>query len=284
MDANSDGFVSPLDVLVLIEKLNSTDVYEYPASYDIDKDGRLTTLDVLLVINHLNQPFDFLPIFPIITLAFFDFDNDGVFDSNIYGFSHERKVVLVFRGVFGKLIAAEIRAALPMADNQKIQQDISFAQGLLGAGSFMMRDAGGGVKIGDAIQSGVDAGIENAARVISETGESTRTTEARAGLNEITASLKASADALQKKTAESTQLNEAQARGIVSPGVGETATTAMKSAMGTLTTSQGRVGGGGFGMTFSGLAAIGQKTVRTLDKIEKNTRERNTSNPIPVVA
>jgi len=191
-------------------------------------------------------------------------------------------LALYFQG-FGKLIAAEIRAALPMADNQKIQQDISLAKGLLGAGSFMMRDAGGGVKIGDAIQSGVDAGIENAARVISETGESSRTTEARAGLSEITTSLKAAADALQKKTAESTQLNEAQARGIVSPGVGETATTAMKSAMGTLTTSQGRVGGGGFGMTFGTLASIGKKTNSLLTSIDKKIGV-NTSNPIPVVA
>jgi hypothetical protein len=122
-----------------------------------------------------------------------------------------------------------------------------------------------------------------AARVISETGESSRTTEARAGLSEITASLKAAADALQKKTAESTQLNEAQARGIVSPGVGETATTAIKSAMGTLTTSQGRVGGGGFGMTFGTLASIGKKTNSLLSSIDKKIGG-NQSTPIPVVA
>jgi tape measure domain-containing protein len=191
-------------------------------------------------------------------------------------------LALYFEG-FGKIIGAEIRSALPRPDMAKIENDKIFANLLLNSGAVHMGEAGGGTNIGAAIQSGLDAGIENAARVISETGESSRTTEARAGLSEITTSLKAAADALQKKTAESTQLNEAQARGIVSPGVGETATTAMKSAMGTLTTSQGRVGGGGFGITFGTLASIGKKTNSLLTSIDKKIGV-NTSNPIPVVA
>jgi tape measure domain-containing protein len=191
-------------------------------------------------------------------------------------------LALYFEG-FGKIIGAEIRAAMPMPDMAKIENDKIFANLLLNSGAVLMGEAGGGTNIGAAIQSGLDAGIENAARVISETGESTRTTEARAGLSEITASLKAAADALQKKTGESTQLNQGEGGGIITPGDGETATTAIKSAMGTLTTSQGRVGGGGFGMTFGTLASIGKKTNSLLTSIDKKIGG-NQSNPIPVVA
>ena len=105
MDSNADGFVSPLDVLVLIDKLNSYYWHQYPASYDIDKDGSLTALDVLQVINFLNEPHEFLSIGPVFNLTFFDFNNDGIIDTVINGSNHERLVGLVFSGFFGKLIA-----------------------------------------------------------------------------------------------------------------------------------------------------------------------------------
>jgi tape measure domain-containing protein len=190
---------------------------------------------------------------------------------------------LYFQG-FGKLIGAEIRAAMPMPDMAKINNDKIFADMLLNSGSIQMGLAGGGTDLGEVMTTALDAGLKNASRVLNEGGaESTRTTEARAGLNEITASLKASADALQKKTAEQTKLNEADARGIVTPDLAaETATTAMKSAMGALTTSQGRVGGG-FGMSFGTLASIGQKTNKLLGSIDKKIGGNNTT-PIPVLA
>ena len=56
----------------------------------------------------------------------------------------------------------------------------------------------------------------------------------------------------------------------------------MKSAMGALTTSQGRVGGG-FGMSFGTLASIGQKTNKLLGSIDKKIGGNNTT-PIPVLA
>ncbi len=63
-DVDADGSVSPLDVLVLINRINlglSSDVLPAPSAdfrpapyFDVDGDGRLTPLDVLIVINFIN--------------------------------------------------------------------------------------------------------------------------------------------------------------------------------------------------------------------------------------
>jgi Ca2+-binding RTX toxin-like protein len=61
-DTDTDGTVTALDVLLLINYLNAGPLYagvavsgvEFPAAYDVNRDGRVTALDVLLVINYLN--------------------------------------------------------------------------------------------------------------------------------------------------------------------------------------------------------------------------------------
>lgn len=56
-DVNDDGNVSPIDVLVVINRLNGND--DLPGGerefHDVDDDSRLTPLDVLNVINDLNS-------------------------------------------------------------------------------------------------------------------------------------------------------------------------------------------------------------------------------------
>lgn len=63
MDVNHSGFVSPLDVLMIINRLNATGSHKLPPPvgnqppppyYDTNADGDSTPLDVLLVINSLN--------------------------------------------------------------------------------------------------------------------------------------------------------------------------------------------------------------------------------------
>jgi len=68
LDADNNGFVVPLDVLLLINELNEPSVrngFQLPATrrfestqpfYDVEPDGLLVPLDVLLVINFLNDP------------------------------------------------------------------------------------------------------------------------------------------------------------------------------------------------------------------------------------
>jgi Ca2+-binding RTX toxin-like protein len=61
-DTDTDGTVTALDVLLLINYLNAGPLYagvpvpgvDFPAAYDVNRDGRVTALDVLLVINYLN--------------------------------------------------------------------------------------------------------------------------------------------------------------------------------------------------------------------------------------
>ena len=62
-DVNADGHVSPLDALIVINRLNSDGVLtlstmQSPAVtdyYDVDGDGALTPLDALMVVNRLNR-------------------------------------------------------------------------------------------------------------------------------------------------------------------------------------------------------------------------------------
>ena len=68
LDINEDGFVTPLDALLIINQLNIRDLIDSASRlpdrpptgsgkvlrYDVTHDGFLTPLDVLLVINFLN--------------------------------------------------------------------------------------------------------------------------------------------------------------------------------------------------------------------------------------
>jgi hypothetical protein len=55
-DADASGYVSPLDVLIIINQINSARSNpQTSAAVDVDADGSLTPLDALIVINHLNR-------------------------------------------------------------------------------------------------------------------------------------------------------------------------------------------------------------------------------------
>ncbi len=65
LDANRDGFISPIDALLVINYLNDGSESlaglsgaVSPADLDINRDGFVTPIDALLVINNLNQPAD----------------------------------------------------------------------------------------------------------------------------------------------------------------------------------------------------------------------------------
>ena len=58
LDVNRDGFVSPLDVLVIINQLNLLEARTalvFHNQYDVNQDGFLSPIDALLVINYLNR-------------------------------------------------------------------------------------------------------------------------------------------------------------------------------------------------------------------------------------
>lgn len=56
-DVNSDLFVSPIDALLVINRLNSGEPGTDPSEFeDVSGDAALSAIDALLVINHLNSP------------------------------------------------------------------------------------------------------------------------------------------------------------------------------------------------------------------------------------
>ena len=62
MDVNNDGFISPLDALLIISELNESGSYLLPVTgatpppfYDVDADGYIAPSDAVQVINHLND-------------------------------------------------------------------------------------------------------------------------------------------------------------------------------------------------------------------------------------
>jgi subtilisin family serine protease len=63
LDVNNNGFITGLDALLIINKLNTTGPEVLPATpppapyffYDVSGDGRMTALDALMVINYLNN-------------------------------------------------------------------------------------------------------------------------------------------------------------------------------------------------------------------------------------
>ncbi len=59
VDANRDGIVSPLDALLIINELNSSDINrDFDARLDVNGDASLSPLDALLVINRRNDEAD----------------------------------------------------------------------------------------------------------------------------------------------------------------------------------------------------------------------------------
>jgi hypothetical protein len=60
MDVNGDGFTSPVDVLHVVNALNSSSISisqfeEGDMALDTNRDGQISPVDALLVINRLNS-------------------------------------------------------------------------------------------------------------------------------------------------------------------------------------------------------------------------------------
>jgi hypothetical protein len=107
-DADADGFVSPLDVLVVINQLNSSDRSLSRLSYDVDKDGIVSPLDVLIVINRLNQPTTYVNVGGDLQIVTRDLNNDGLAEILVTGVVNSRPVLITLNGVTGGLFDAPL--------------------------------------------------------------------------------------------------------------------------------------------------------------------------------
>jgi hypothetical protein len=55
LDVNDDGFIAPIDALLVINYLNGESILSGPTFLDTSNDGHISPLDALNVINHLNS-------------------------------------------------------------------------------------------------------------------------------------------------------------------------------------------------------------------------------------
>ena len=107
-DADGDGNLSPLDVLVVVNLLNGPNKSLYRSSYDVDKDGHVTALDVLTIINRLNQPTTYVAVGGEYQITTRDLNNDGLAEIIVAGSVNSRPVLITLNGVTGSLFDAPI--------------------------------------------------------------------------------------------------------------------------------------------------------------------------------
>jgi hypothetical protein len=194
----------------------------------------------------------------------------------------------------GNSIAAEIRAALPMADQKEVERLRSLSELQGGIGKLQVEMAGN-TDLGAALQEAMDKGLAASKNTIA----AHKTDPAIAPLWEahqaVKDSLKAYADSIEAATAKGTELHPELGKYLArilgtDKGEGDDKPREAAQTMGPLTTAQGRVGGG-FGITFSNLAAVGNTTNATLRQTNRyvaDIAKNMTRNPmqanIPVLA
>lgn len=184
----------------------------------------------------------------------------------------------IFVGL-GQTITAAIQEALPGQDKQLIAGRKALADSSFNLGSKQINLAGGvdlGKTIGTAISSGNKAFLDAAGGEMSANVKA-----AQENLSKTLETLKAAADAIQKKTAEGTALQGttiAAAAGAQNlDTLEETIGTAVREKVGTLTTSLQRVGGGGIGLSFGGVIGKISQSNTLLQVIAMNTQKTNAS-------
>jgi hypothetical protein len=105
-DTDRDGFLSPLDALIVINHINrsiSSGGVPYDPLFDVDRDNTISPLDILAVINLLNQPATTLTFAGSLQFSRADLNNDGLEEIQITGTVQGRPALAILNGVTGAL-------------------------------------------------------------------------------------------------------------------------------------------------------------------------------------
>lgn len=193
-------------------------------------------------------------------------------------------LAMIFKGL-GNTLGAAIRRSLPNAvlNAKEIVEQNRIGEEQQKKGMLGINQAGN-VDVGKAIKKAFGDGGQ-AAKDAASGPLGNGVTTARASLQAVTDSLGAAADKIQEATAASTALNPQEPSEPLATSIEDSVTKAVQAKTSTLTTSRGRVGGGGFGISFgSSLIAVANKGNAIAAKIERNTRGLTSGKTIPVLA
>lgn len=187
----------------------------------------------------------------------------------------------IFEGL-GQTIAAAIQEGLPSSDQQIIEGRKGLAKKSFDLGGRQIGLAGGvdfGAVLGDSLK------LAGAAAAKAAGGDmSPGVAAAKANLKTLTDGFAVAAAKIKAETAAKTALKEGQGTAIAPSPITEGVTGAIKDKLGSLTTSLGAVGGGGFGMSFPGVIAKISQSNTLLKKIAQNTAKSGSSPSLTVLA
>jgi tape measure domain-containing protein len=185
---------------------------------------------------------------------------------------------LIFRGL-GKALGAEIRDSLPLADGEKIASQRRSSDQLLKLGNANIGLAAGGQKSASEILGGalVDAGKAAKEAFGGEATEGLK--DARKAMAELVGTVKADIAALRKEAAVPPPAEGATGDSNAARLDGGEVAGKSGQSFG-LTTSLGRVGGGGFGISFPSLISETKRGNGILEKIAHNTSRAKGAAPV----
>jgi tape measure domain-containing protein len=176
---------------------------------------------------------------------------------------------LMVKGI-GQSIGAEIRASLPGADTGAINAQRDRSDMLIRSGAARIEMAGDGQKIGDVLTDALLAGGIAAKEAFGGTGQAVK--DAADDYKDLMETVRKETEELLRRAAVSGPKEGATGDANSGPltNIGDTVKSAVGQAM-TLTTSLGRVGGGGFGRTFLPMVNEAKKSNQLLATIARNT-------------
>jgi tape measure domain-containing protein len=173
----------------------------------------------------------------------------------------------LFEGI-GRTLSFHIRSAFPGGPEEMTAADKAFGPGFIGGGMEMMAAGLSSSKksVGEVMAEALAEGIAAGKEGFGETGDDVKA--AAAAYKKLMETVRAETEAMRAKFAPPATGGE---EAPFSPtNLGESVKKAVGQAM-TLTTSLGRVGGGGFGATFLPMVSEAKKGNQLLARIERNT-------------
>jgi hypothetical protein len=187
----------------------------------------------------------------------------------------------ILKGI-GKAIGAEISAALPgglatEGQRQKNKNDRTMAEMMMNTGKTFIGESGGGESLAEVLTDSLMKGGSAAADAFGEMGGSAKESVGKFK-DLISTAQQAVAEIKSKTGVDETDATPSEITA-AAPGTAAVA----KPAFGPLTTSLGRIGGGGFGMSFTPMVSQQQQTNKHLADISRKITP-STGGASPVIA
>jgi|GEM_PF-2910636 len=182
----------------------------------------------------------------------------------------------LFQG-FGKLVAAEIRAALPGADKEEYAHNVRMGKTLMTSGGGMINASGNGDNLAETLKTAITAGAVAAKEAALEGGASESLKAAQESWKTLMGELGKKAEAIEKATAAATEMKtgKREGGGIITENMGpnETVADTVNKSVAPAVLSLARIGGGGFASSVMNSVLTEAKIqTRHLKQLVENTK------------